>query len=70
MTQQGREEHVQVPFGSTPAENLFGHGIGRIKVGIEGVFFVGIPQQQLESPGGTVQPGGRNRESLGQCLHR
>ena len=54
MAKQGREEHVQLPLGSTPSENPFGHGIRRIKVEIEGAFFVRIPQQYIDRLGGTI----------------
>jgi len=54
MAKQGREQHVQIPLDSAPLENPFGHGIRRIKVGIERAFFVRISQQEIDGLGRTI----------------
>ena len=41
---QGREEHVQIPVGLMTTKKTFSHGIGRIQIGIDGIFCIRISE--------------------------
>lgn len=65
---QGREEHVQIPVGLMTTKKTFRHGIGRIQVGIDGIFCTRISEQQFQGLRRAVQPSRRNPQPLSQTL--